>query len=172
MGAAEMDKLDAGYGWYLLFSKPRQETRAQMNLIQQGYSVFMPTLLAEKVVSGRRVDSQEPLFPRYLFIQLDDVQSNWLPVRSTLGVSQLVRFGDKYCRVPDALVHGLMGAEQQRRNLLTTGDAIRVTDGPFKGLEGIYQQADGCQRVLVLMQLFSKPHTVALPVASVQKAFA
>lgn len=167
-----MNKSDSGYGWYLLFSKPRQETRAQMNLIQQGYSVFMPTLLAEKVVSGRRVESQEALFPRYLFIQLDDVQSNWLAVRSTRGVSQLVRFGDSYCRVPDELVHGLMGAEQLKCNFLNAGDAVRVTDGPFKGLEGIYQQADGCQRVLVLMQLFSKPQTVALPVGSVQRAFA
>ena len=158
--------------WYLLFSKPRQEARAQMNLSQQGYSVFLPTLLAEKIVSGHKVDGQEPLFPRYLFIRLDDVQSNWLPVRSTLGVAQLVRFGDKYCRVPDGLVQGLMGAEQQRRNLLCSGDTVRVTEGPFKGLEGIYHQPDGCQRVLVLMQLFSRPQTVSLPVASVQRAFA
>lgn len=167
-----MSFVESGSAWYLLFSKPRQETRAQMNLIQQGYSVFLPTLLVEKIASDRKIEIQEPLFPRYLFIRLDDVQSNWLPVRSTLGVSQLVRFGDKYCRVSDALVHGLMGAEQQRRNFLTTGDTIRVTDGPFKGLEGIYQKADGCQRVLVLMQLFSKPQTLVLPVTSVQKALA
>lgn len=167
-----MDKSQSGAAWYLLFSKPRQEIRAQMNLIQQGYSVFLPTLLAEKIVSGRKVEGQEPLFPRYLFIRLDDVHSNWLPVRSTLGVAQVVRFGDKYCRVPEGLVQGLMGAEQQRRNLLSVGDAVRVTEGPFKGLEGIYHQADGSQRVLVLMDLFSRPQSISLPVASVQKAFA
>lgn len=158
--------------WYLLFSKPRQEIRAQMNLVQQGYSVFLPTLLTEKVLGDRVVESQEPLFPRYLFIRLDDVHSNWLPIRSTLGVSQLVRFGDKYGRLPEGLVQGLMGVERQRRNLLNTGDAIRVTDGPFKGLEGVYQQPDGSQRVLVLMSLFSKPQSLSLPVASVQRAFA
>jgi len=161
-----------GAAWHLLFSKPRQEIRAQMNLVQQGYSVFLPTLLAEKIVAGRMIECQEPLFPRYLFILLDDVQSNWLPVRSTLGVSQLVRFGDKYCRVPDALVHGLMGAEQQKRNLLTAGEAIRVTEGPFQGLEGIYQQADAGQRVLVLMHLFSRPQTISLPVSNVKKLVA
>lgn len=164
-----MDESLAGSGWYLLFSKPRQETRAQMNLLQQGYSVYLPTLQTEKVVAGRRVESQEALFPRYLFIHLDDVQSNWLPVRSTPGVAQVVRFGDRYCRAPEALVNGLMQAEKQCRNLLDSGDAVRITDGPFKGLEGVYQQSDGLQRVLILLELFSRPQLLSVPVAAVKK---
>lgn len=158
--------------WYLVFSKPRQEWRARDNLLRQGYAVFLPTLLAEKVQAGRRVQAEEALFPRYLFIQLDNVNSNWLPIRSTLGVAQLVRFGEDYCRAPADLVSGLMQAEQHKRNLLDPGDAVRITAGPFQGLEGIYQQADGEQRVLVLMQLFAKPQRLSLPVASIQRVAA
>ncbi len=138
------------------------------NLTKQGYTVFLPTLLVEKIQAGRKHESVEALFPRYLFIQLDNMISNWLPIRSTLGVASLVRFGNDYCRVPETIVSGLMQAEQIKKNFLEPSDAVKVTAGPFKGLEGIYQQADGTQRVLVLMQLFSKPQTISLPVTDVR----
>lgn len=156
--------------WHLLFSRPRQEWRAKDNLTRQGYTIFLPTLLAEKIQTGRKVEAEEPLFPRYLFIQLDDIHSNWLPIRSTLGVASLVRFGDHYCRVPEPIVSGLMLAERQKRNLLELGAPVKVMAGPFNGLEGIYQQPDGSQRVLVLMHLFSKPQSISLPITDVQGA--
>lgn len=168
----ELNKTTNESNWHLVFTKPRQENRAQDNLLRQGYTVFLPTLLAEKIRAGGKVDSIEPLFPRYLFIQLDNVLSNWLPLRSTLGVASLVRFGDSYCKVPHPIVSGLMLAEQQKRNLLAPADPVRVSAGPFKGLEGIYQQPDGIQRVLVLMQIFSKPQTISLPITDVRRAFA
>lgn len=155
--------------WHLVFSKPRQEWRAMDNLIEQGYAVYLPTLLVEKIQAGRKLESVEPLFPRYLFIQLDNIKSNWLPIRSTLGVTSLVRFGNDYGRVPEGIVTRLMHAEQIKKNLLEPSDAVKVTSGPFKGLEGIYQQADGIQRVLVLMQLFSKPQTISLPVTDIRR---
>lgn len=158
--------------WYLLFTKPRQEWRARDNLIRQGYSVFLPTLLEEKIRTGERVQVEEPLFPRYLFIKLDDVTSNWLPIRSTLGVANLVRFGDNYCRAPNALVDGLMQVERLQCNYLSPGDQVRVASGPFAGLEGVYQQADGTRRVLVLMNLFSKPQTISMPVADIKRILA
>jgi len=159
-------------GWYVVQTQPNAEGKSVAHLERQGFATYLPRYLKRRRHARRVEVVTAPLFPRYLFIRLDDVHSNWLPVRSTLGVAQLVRFGDKYCRLPEGLVQGLMGAEQQRRNLLSAGDAVRVTEGPFKGLEGIYHQPDGSQRVLVLMNLFSRPQSISLPVASVQKAFA
>ena len=37
----------------------------------------------------------EPVFPRYLFVRLDFGVTNLAPIRSTLGVSDLVRFGEQ-----------------------------------------------------------------------------
>jgi transcriptional antiterminator RfaH len=36
---------------------------------------------------------KEALFSRYLFVELNRTDSNWVPLRSTRGVSGLVRFG-------------------------------------------------------------------------------
>jgi transcriptional antiterminator RfaH len=79
--------------WYVLTSKPREEQRAYDNLISQGYDIFLPKLA--KVIK-KKVDKTvafQPLFPNYLFIQLDKQVANFNAIRSTRGVGSFVRFG-------------------------------------------------------------------------------
>ena len=101
--------------------------------------------------------TDEPLFPRYLFIRLgrgDSFQS-WAPIRSTKGVSRLVSFGVELAKVADSLVEALRAqvasvhAEPER--LFKSGERVRLTELPFAGIEGIYQMADGERRVMVLI---------------------
>lgn len=155
--------------WYLVHSKPRQEARALENLQRQGYDAFWPTVPVESVRQGRRVTQPQALFPRYLFVRLgqDRGAQAWAPVRSTLGVSRLVSFGTEPARVPDELVQTL---QRQTRDLadhpqplFSPGQSVRITQGPFVGLEAIYHQPDGDARVIVLLDILSK--TVAVPLA-------
>jgi len=95
--------------WYLIQTKPKQEFRAQENLNYQGYTTFLPTLKVQKLKKNTVEVHEDPLFDRYLFIQLDQVQSNWFPIKSTLGVHQIVRFGIHVepAIVPDPLIEEL-----------------------------------------------------------------
>lgn len=79
--------------WYLIQCKPRQDSRAEENLTRQDFKCYRPTHRVERVQRGRRTTSMESLFPGYLFIQLDQLNDNWHPIRSTRGVNQLVTFG-------------------------------------------------------------------------------
>jgi transcriptional antiterminator RfaH len=74
--------------WYLLTSKPREEQRAYDNLTIQGHEVFLP-----KVAKGVKTVALQPLFPNYLFIQLDKQVANFNTIRSTRGIGSFVRFG-------------------------------------------------------------------------------
>jgi transcriptional antiterminator RfaH len=67
-----------------------------------------------KRVRGRYRSLVEPMFPRYLFIQLDDEGDDWGPIRSTIGVANMVRFGMMPARVPDGLVQLLRGREDEQ----------------------------------------------------------
>ncbi len=73
--------------WYAIHSKPRQEERALENLERQGFQAWLPMLTVEKFRRGKLAKVVEPMFSRYLFIRLDTEQTNWSPIRSTLGVS-------------------------------------------------------------------------------------
>ena len=147
--------------WYVIHAKPRQEARALENLERQGYEAWLPMLTVQKILRGRVADVTEPLFSRYLFIRLDTVQSNWSPIRSTLGVSRLVTFGNQPAVVPDALIDDLRRLPSRSpERLFQNGQSIRLVGGPLRGLEGIFEQADGEQRAMVLIELLNKPHRI------------
>ncbi len=159
--------------WYLVHTKPRQERCALENLERQGFPCYLPVLPVEKIRQRAVKVAEQPLFPRYLFIRLGQGQSalSWAPIRSTKGVSRLVSFGSEPAKVDDALVDALRAREAalqgQPEPLFHAGERVRMTEGAFAGIEGIYQIADGERRAMVLIELMSKPvslrvETVAL----------
>lgn len=161
--------------WYVIYTKPKQEQRALQNLIRQGYDCYFPTLPVEKLQQGTLVITLEPLFPRYLFIQINTAKSgkSWGPIRSTKGVSHLVTFGTEPAKVADHLIATLrsqaefIAAEPQR--LFTPGEIVQITEGPFTGIEGIYQMTDGKNRAMVLIELLNKPTQLGTPPTSLRK---
>ncbi len=157
--------------WYLIHAKPRQEARALENLQRQGYEVWLPLITVEKLLRGRIRQVTEPMFSRYLFIRLDAQNSNWAPIRSTLGVSRLVTFGHVPAKVPDELVTALRTAPPPpQRRVLQEGDEVVFAAGPLQGLRGIFQQHDGEARAMVLIELLSKPQVLAVELAQLLPA--
>ena len=151
--------------WYAIHSKPRQEERALENLQRQGFESWLPMITLEKVRRGKLTQVVEPMFSRYLFIRLDTEQSNWSPIRSTLGVSKLVSFGNRPAVISDALIEMLQQLPAQPpQRLLQPGQPVKFIDGPLRGLQGIYQQPDGEARAMVLVDLLSKQHTIVADV--------
>jgi transcriptional antiterminator RfaH len=157
--------------WYVVQTKPRQEVRALEQLQNQGFTCFLPTLQKEQIRRGKLTTCVEPLFARYLFIQLDTVTSNWSPIRSTRGVSNLVAFGGRFATLSDACVDALQSVPKDlQQRLFEPGERVAITSGPFAGLEGIYQVADGEARAMVLVDLMSQSHKLAFGVEVLRKA--
>jgi transcriptional antiterminator RfaH len=147
--------------WYVIHTKPRQEQRALENLQRQGFEAWLPMITLEKVRRGHLAQVVEPMFSRHLFIRLDTVQTNWSPIRSTLGVSKLVAFGNTPAAVPDDLISALRNMPAPpRERMMNPGDEVQFVAGPLKGLRGIYQQHDGEARAMVLIELLSQPQTI------------
>ena len=148
--------------WYLVYAKPRQEQAAQENLVRQGYRTYLPLLRVPRRRLGRRVIRVEAMFPRYLFIHLDTVTDNWAPIRSTVGVSKLVRFGGEPAPVPDNLIEALRARENKQGvqdvplHSYQRGQKVRIEEGPFMGYEGIFLAKTGEERVLVLLDVVGK----------------
>lgn len=162
--------------WYLVHTKPRQERCALDNLHWQGYQCYLPTIPTEKLRRRLLTVADEPLFPRYLFIRLgmDDTAKSWAPIRSTKGVSRLVRFGIEPARVDDGLIELLRKQEAsvqaEPARFFKRGERVRLTEVPFAGIEGIYQMADGERRVMVLIEILSKPVAVHVAPAGLRRA--
>ena len=160
--------------WYLIHTKIRQARVALDNLERQGFTCFLPLIRAEKLRWGALQVVQEPLFPRYLFIRLGTglESQSWAPIRSTLGVSRLVTFGQIPAKIEDSLVDELRAQSEASEVVLRhfePGEQVVVTDGPFVGVEAIYQMADAEGRVMVLLDILSKQVKMSVPPASIRK---
>lgn len=157
--------------WYLLQCKPRQDSRAEVNLQHQQYTVFRPQVSSKRLLGETRSNSLEALFPGYLFIALSQ-EDNWGPLRSTRGVSRIVAFNNTPLKVPDHVIEHLYERcrTYQAGPLLTPGDAVQIVQGPLNTLEGIFLSMDGHERVLVLLQLLSREHQVRIPVEYIKSA--
>jgi transcriptional antiterminator RfaH len=144
--------------WYLLYSKPQRERLALENLERQGYPSYLPLIQSRKRRKGRYVPVIEPMFPRYLFVHLSDETDNWGPIRSTIGVANLVRFGMQAARVPDSLIEIMNAREQGGVQTLAPpdfkpGDQVRIVEGVMAGYEALFQARTGKERVVLLLQL-------------------
>ena len=154
--------------WYLIHSKPRQETLAQENLKRQGYETYLPITNVRRRKDGKTVNDVGPMFPRYFFIQLSEKTDDWGPIRSTFGVSKLVRFGHVLSRVPDKLISALKIRENEdglcvlpERDYIK-GEKIRIASGPFEGYEAIFQSRNSKDRVSLLLATIHKKYNVVL----------
>lgn len=156
--------------WHAVFTKPRQERRALENLLRQHYECRLPLWTVERLRGHKVVALQEPLFSRYLFIRLCATAQDWSPIRSTRGVVSLVCFGGRPATVPDALVQTLCSLPQQapHQTLFAPNTPVTVQQGPFAGIEGLYQCQDGAERALVLIEIMGKSQKLSLPVGNIK----
>lgn len=153
--------------WLLAFTKPRGEKIAEENLLRQGFECFAPAFSIQRRRRGRWVWVEEPLFPRYVFVGAHAEQS-WAPIRSTVGVSGLVRFGGEAAVVPTALVDELRreaGGDVERHHVFKHGQAVRIVGTSYSSIEGIFQMQEGAERAQVLISLLGRPAVVTVPLS-------
>ena len=165
--------------WHVIHTKVREEFRAFENLQNQGFEVFLPTCQVQKKSRRKIKLVTEPLFSRYLFIRLSDVSINWSPIRSTRGVSQLLRFGQsiELVVIPDPIIECLRercSEKEPLHQLFEVGELLEITKGPFKGLLGFFQKLqtmpNGMTRALLLVEILGSVQKISLNLLHLKKS--
>lgn len=161
--------------WYLLTSKPNQDQKAQEQLENQGYRVYRPLIVRNRKRRGKLVTVSESLFPRYMFIYLNTSSDNWAPIKSTVGVSGIVRFGQAPAKVPSNLIHKLQASAEQfpdgvvDLDCFSSGDQVILNKGAFSEVRGMFKSHIGEHRVIVLLNILNQEAEVTLPLGDVRK---
>jgi transcriptional antiterminator RfaH len=164
--------------WHVIHTKVREEFRALENLQAQGFEVFLPTCQVQKKKQRKIYLVREPLFPRYLFIRLSDVTSNWYSIRSTRGVSQLLKFGTSVDpeEVPEVIIDCLKrrcAKEEPLHELFKSGEMIEITQGPFKGFVGLFEKLqtlpDGLSRAMLLVEIMGSVQKLQIQLQQLRK---
>lgn len=145
--------------WFAVNAQAKREARAQRQLENQGYYVYLPRR-QKTVRHGRKlVTVLAPFFPRYLFVSLDLTEHRWRSINSTFGVSSLVMAGERPCPVPCGVVEAMIAATDSNGLLslsvdrLAEGSKVRLLAGPFAEQIGILDRLDDSGRVRVLLSV-------------------
>lgn len=147
--------------WFTVQTKPRQERVADENLRRQDFETYLPDIIVSKRQKGKWVDVIEPLFPRYLFIHANPTEQDMSPIRSTIGVTGLVRFAEEPVPVPDRVIEFLKNTEKSGHHVMEEptfkkDEKVEIMDGPFKGLPGIFRMSKGEDRAVVLISILGR----------------
>lgn len=145
---------------HVVFTKPRQESRAKENLERQGYRAFLP--LCKKNKSA----DPSPLFPRYLFFWVNG-EMPWGPVQNTPGVSSVLRRSDfELSFVPDKIIEQIRakmdcdgGAvileSDPPKRIFKLGQRIHIVGGTHAGMNGLFVSKTK-DRIIALLTMFGR----------------
>ena len=84
----------------------------------------------------------------------------------------LFRSGEHPARADDELVARLQEREQGKpvKKLFLAGDKVTITQGPFAGLEAIYQSDDAQERSIILLEIMSRAARLRIETSSLTPA--
>ncbi|EMP55961.1 DNA-binding transcriptional antiterminator [Marinobacter santoriniensis NKSG1] len=156
--------------WYALQHRPGQGDRAVQHLQNQNVACFYPKVEVERIRGGRRKVCLEPLFPGYLFVNLEQSDPVWSRLRSTRGVLRVVGFSNKPAPVDDQVISQIKAGLEEIKGLggIKAGQEVELEAGPFRGLPAVFQSYDGEERALVLITFMQKQQQVSVPAASLR----
>jgi len=162
--------------WFIAYCKSREELRAQQNLQNQGIHSFFPKIRKNKIVRGKKSVVEEALFPSYLFIKTNKENSTFPKIRSTRGVNNLVKFGNKMISVPETVIENLErlcysinDLDADNKIELKQGDKVEILNGSFQGLTAIFKEQDGLERSILFLKLLNQENTVSFSNNDIRK---
>jgi transcriptional antiterminator RfaH len=163
--------------WYVVQTQANSENKAVAHLARQGFATYLPRYLKRRRHARRVEVVAAPLFPRYLFVEIDMTVQRWRSIFSTVGVSRLVCNGERPAPVPDDLIGSLRSREDVsglirllHRPNFRPGDKVRVLEGAFYDCLGIYDGMSDRERVGILLDLLGRKVRVLLDAEAIAAA--
>ncbi|MFL6283820.1 MAG: transcription termination/antitermination protein NusG [Pyrinomonadaceae bacterium] len=153
--------------WYVIHTHPKQEGRAESNLLLWKVETFVPRYRSRRrswLKSGPRY-TVRPLFPGYIFARLG-APDMFHKIHYTRGVRDIVSMGNNPVHVDDSIIEMIMSRLDEDgivklEDEIKAGDEVVVNGGAFSGFVGIFhRRMKDSERVVVLLKTAYQFHVV------------
>jgi len=160
--------------WYVVATKPNGERLAEANLRQQGFVPYLPQMMTTRRHARRVEQVKRPLFPGYLFVQLDADTARWRSINGTFGVRHILTNNGQPQALNEGFVEALLGREvdgliDMRGPGFGVGDVVQVLSGSFAERIGRILSADHAGRVRLMLNLMGGDVVSTMPSDMVEK---
>lgn len=178
-----MDGEEKRARWYIIHTYSGHEDKVAKTLMQRiqsmGFSerildVLVPTRETIKVRSGKKESVHEKIFPGYILVKMVLDDESWILVRTTPGVTSFVGAENKPTPVRDDEVEAIVKFVEQTEPVFkaafSTGEAVKITDGPFSDFLGTIESIDEQKgKARVLVSIFGRDTPVELDFLQISK---
>ncbi len=152
-----IDPAPDAHEWVILHTRPRAEKKLVQALAREGAPTYLPLRRKDHRYGGRTRTFWSPLFSGYVFVQYLSINIHKLYINDY--VANVLTVVDQV-----GLVHQL---QQLHRALaagelvdlmpyLEVGKPVRVTGGPFKGVEGMIERLDKKTKVVISVEMIQQ----------------
>jgi transcriptional antiterminator NusG len=172
--------------WYAIHTYAGYENAVMRNLKQRIdslgvndkiFSVVVPTEKKIKIKAGKRVETEEKVYPGYVLVDMIVDDNSWYVVRNTPRVTGFVGAGVNPVPLNKKEVDDLFGRMDKNKGSaskhmmdIDIGEIVRIADGPFKELEGKVSDVDNERgKVKVLVSMFGRETPVELDFLQIKK---
>jgi transcriptional antiterminator NusG len=169
--------------WYIVHTYSGHENKVSKSLKQRIesmgfenriFDIIVPVRDTVKVSQGKKENVKEKIFPGYVLVKMILDDESWLLVRTTQGVTAFIGAGNKPTPISDKEVQAIqkfMATEEPLyKTAFVTGEAVKITDGPFTDFLGTIDNIDEAKgKLKVLVSIFGRETPVELDFLQVSK---
>lgn len=169
--------------WYVIHTysgyedavaKSLKQRIESLNMEDKIFNVLVPKEKKIKIKGGKRKVVEEKIYPGYVLVEMIVTDDSWYVVRNTPNVTGFVGAGTTPVPVSLEEVENLkkrMGVQTPQYKIeVSTGDAVKITDGPFKDFDGKVSEIDEERgKVKVMVNMFGRDTPVELDSLQIKK---
>jgi transcription antitermination factor NusG len=149
--------------WFVAHTRPRREKKLVEHCRRNGIAATLPCCKTVHKYRGKTVVFQKPVFPGYVFLQLEGEHRNL--VRQNDHVANLLEVFDQQTfgrQLEDILLALESDLEVRLAPAIGEGMRVRIKSGPLRGVEGWVEQRYGRAMVLLRLDFISQAAAVKL----------
>ena len=173
--------------WYVVNTYSGHEKKVQEKLLMRASSmgmedyifrVIIPEQTEVEVKDGVTKEKTKKLFPGYVLVEMIMTDEAWFVVRNTPGGTGFIGSSGKGAKPTplqpyevDKILNNMGMSRLEVSTDLAVGELVKVTSGPFAGMEGKIESLDLPNQVLtVLLDLFGQETSVEVEISQIEKA--
>jgi transcriptional antiterminator RfaH len=155
--------------WFVAHTRPRREKKLVEYCERQGLAATLPCNDSAHKYRGKTVVFRKPLFPGYVFLQLDPQQTP--SVQQNEHIANLLTVFDQETfrrQLEDILLALKTSTGVQLAPSIGAGMRVRIKAGPLQGIEGWVEQRYGMSTVLLRLDFINQAAAVKLEADSLE----
>ena len=148
--------------WLVASYKSNESKRLERNLLNQNFNYYLPKITVKKINSSPK---EEILFPGYIFVNINF--ENYSALKYTMGIKNIVKFGDNISYISDEVIEAIKVAEKKSKknpvaSKIQIGQDVMIASGSLAGSIVKVCSLSSKQRVNVLLSFLGSVRRVTV----------